>query len=143
MKDVLKFSDNIQERLGSNKHESLVLNGLGHFDTSDRYLYDQYLMQYVDLMLPDSKSNKSEGNHSELHEATALWQIEYLYKIGFSEPGIVDIEKIRDLLNVWDPIVKYVSPLSDDLEANQPPKDPQEENTSARFAGCYSIKTGV
>jgi len=45
MKDVLKFSDNINARIGASKHESLVLEGIGHFDTSDRYLYDQYLMQ--------------------------------------------------------------------------------------------------
>jgi hypothetical protein len=44
MRDVLKFSENIKERLGANKHESMVLEGLGHFDTSDRYMYDKFLM---------------------------------------------------------------------------------------------------
>lgn len=53
MKDVLKFSDNLQERLGSAKHESLVLEGLGHFDTSDRYVYDQYLIQFFNAGLGD------------------------------------------------------------------------------------------
>jgi hypothetical protein len=53
MKDVLKFSDNLQERLGSSKHESLVLEGLGHFDTSDRYVYDQYLIQFFNAGLGD------------------------------------------------------------------------------------------
>jgi len=30
-----------------------------------------------------------------------------------------EIENIRNVLNVWDPIVKYISPLSDDLEGNK------------------------
>ena len=66
---------------------------------------------------------KSQGNHFELHEATALWQIEYLYKIGFCNPEDIEIEKIRDLLNVWDPIAHYISPLSDDLEGSQVAND--------------------
>jgi len=72
MKDVLKFSDNIKARVGESKHESLVLEGLGHFDTSDRYIYDQYLTQFVNSALGNI-AVKSQGNHSELHEATALW----------------------------------------------------------------------
>jgi len=72
MKDVLKFSDNINARIGASKHESMVLEGLGHFDTSDRYLYDQYLMQIANSAL-GADSVKSQGSHSELHEATALW----------------------------------------------------------------------
>lgn len=59
MRDVLKFSDNIKERLGANKHESLVLEGLGHFDTSDRYMYDKYLMQMVNGLVPGSASYKT------------------------------------------------------------------------------------
>lgn len=145
MKDVLKFSDNIKARVGASKFESLVLEGLGHFDTADRYMYDQYLMSLANMAL-GADAVKSEGDHSKLHEATALWQIEYLYKLGLCEPGIIDnqhIEKIRDLLNVWDPIVQYISPLSDDPEGHQVPIDEEEENFKVQCCWCFSIPTAV
>lgn len=59
MRDVLKFSDNINERIGANKHESLVLDGVGHFDTTDRYMYDQYLMVLANTIIGDSSAVKS------------------------------------------------------------------------------------
>lgn len=54
-----------------------------------------------------------------------------------------EIETIRNLLNVWDPIVKYISPLSDDLEGNQVVNYPKSQKTTEFFGGCFSILTAV
>lgn len=72
MSDVLTFGDNIRARIGDQKFESIVLEGLGHMDTSDRYLYDQYLVSLFNMVMGNA-SIKDQGTHSELHEATALW----------------------------------------------------------------------
>ena len=80
-------------------------------------MYDQYLMNFFNTIMGNGWS-KAHGNHEQLHEATALWQIEFLYNIGFSHLKQDEIENIRDLLNVWEPIVKYISPLNVDLDGD-------------------------
>lgn len=55
-----------------------------------------------------------------------------------------DIENVRNALNVWDPIVKYISRLRDvDLEGNLVKEWPKGENTESRFMNCFSIPSGV
>ena len=63
MADLECFSKNMKERLGDNRFESILLNGLGHFDTSDRYMYDQYTMNSLNTIMGNGWS-KSQGNHS-------------------------------------------------------------------------------